>query len=55
MPATTSTFPFIPLGSFGVFTGSETSWLPEDVRYTAHFVPNIFWALPIEMVALARR
>jgi hypothetical protein len=31
MPATTSTFPFSPLGSFGVLTGSATSWLPEDV------------------------
>ena len=31
MPATTSTFPFNPFGSFGVFTGSATSWLPVDV------------------------
>ena len=31
MPATTFTFPFMPFGNFGVFTGSATSWLPVDV------------------------
>ena len=54
MPAMVSTFPFIPFGAFGVFTGSAATE-PEEVRQSAHFVPNIFCALPTDTVALARR
>ena len=54
MPATVSTLPAIPFGSFGVLTGSATRAL-EAARYTFHLVPNSLCALPTGTVALTRR
>src|SRR5215210_1485741 len=55
MPATVSTLPDMPFGSFGVSTGSAWSWPAVPDEYSAHFVPNSFWALPMETVAVTRR
>src|SRR3954451_1816934 len=54
VPATVSTLPAMPLGNLGVLTGMATCE-PLLVTYTDHFVPKCFCALPIVIVAVARR
>lgn len=54
IPATVSTLPFRPEGSFGVLTGSATCWPPEAL-YRFHLVPNILCAFLMLIVALTRR
>src|SRR4051794_11803005 len=54
-PAIVSTLPLNPEGSFGGLTGSADRAPVALLRYTCHCVLNIFWAVPIVIVATTRR